>query len=248
MSDHIRSMISESELEWRLEMARQNRELEPAFFRCLLDAMVYTHAPVSDDHPGLRLLQFQHPDGFHAVPFFTSIEKARPPKGIAAKIVPLRGRQFLELTHGAAVMLNPNDSGCVLYPEEVSALLKSGTIARVEKFDLEAETPFLVMEAAEPPAWLVPALITLYEGLPFVEVAYLLNVAPSEHPEQRAFLIAIGVAREYAERAARASITMLQSAAAKADMPLDLTSFDPDQDLPDYLCQPGAIRFFGPRK
>ena len=56
-------MISERELERRLERVRQNRDLEPAFFRCLLDARVYAHAPVSDDHSRLRLLQFQHPDG-----------------------------------------------------------------------------------------------------------------------------------------------------------------------------------------
>ena len=241
-------MISERELERRLELARQNRELEPAFFRCLLDAKVYAHAPVSDDHPRLRLLQFRHPDGFHAVPFFTSLEKARPPRGIPAKVVPLSGRQFLELTRGATVMLNPNDAGCVLYPEEVAALLEHRTVARIEKFNPEAQTPFSVLEECEPPAWLVSALITLYEGLPFVEVAYLLNVAPSEHPEQHTFLIAVGVAKEHAERAARATITALQSAVAKADIPLDLTSFDPDQDLPEYLRRPGAMRFFVPRK
>lgn len=241
-------MISERELEQRLERARQNRELEAAFFRCLLDARVYAHAPLSDDHPRLRLLQFRHPDGFLAVPFFTSLEKARTPAGITAKIVPLLGRQFLELTHGATVMLNPNDGGCVLYPEEVSALLKSGTVARVEGFNLEADTPLLIMDEAEPPAWLASALIALYESLSFVEVAYLLNVAPSERPEQRTFLVAIGVAQEHAERAARASITSLQSAVAKADIPLDLTSFDPAQGLPDYLRHPGAMRIFGPRE
>ena len=36
-------------------------------------------------------------------------------------------------TQGATFMLNPNDCGCVLYPEEVDALLRSGTVARVEK-------------------------------------------------------------------------------------------------------------------
>lgn len=242
-------MISERELERRLELARQNRELEPAFFRCLLDARIYAHAPVSDDNPRLRLLQFRHPDGFHAVPFFTSLEKARRlPAGIPAKVVSLQGRQFLELTLGATVMINPNDGGCVLYPEEIGALLKNGTFARIEKFDPEAQAPFFVLEECEPPAWLISALITLYEGLPFVEVAYLLNVAPSKHPEQHTFLIVVGVAKEHAERTARATITALQSAVAKADIPLDLTSFDPAQDLPEYLRQPGAMRFFGPPK
>lgn len=85
-------MISEREFERRLEQARQDRELEPAFFRYLLDAVVYAHAPVSDDHPRLRLLQFRHPDGFDAIPFFTSLEKARVPAGITAKIVPTSPR------------------------------------------------------------------------------------------------------------------------------------------------------------
>ena len=240
-------MVSERELERRLDLARQNGELEAAFFRCLLNARVYVHAPVSDDHPRLRLLQFRHPDGFDAVPFFTSLEKARPPTGITAKIVPLAGRQFLEITRGATVMLNPNDGGCVLYPEEIAALLDRGTIARVETATLETDRSILITDA-EPPPWLGPALIALFESLPFVEVAYLLNVAPSEHPEQRTFLIAIGTEQKHAERAARATITALQSAVAQADIPLDLTWFDPTQDPPEYLRQPGATRFFGPRK
>ncbi len=240
-------MISEMELERRMELARKNRDLEPAFFRCLLDAVVYAHAPASDDHPRLRLIQFRHPDGFFALPFFTSQAKALFAAGTAARLVSLTGRELFEGTPGATFMLNPNDGGCVLYPEEVAALLKSGMVGRVETFQLEAEMPFVVMEQANPPAWLMPALMGLYEGLPFVEVAYLVEVAPPEHPEQRTFLIAVGVAQAHAERTARATITLLQSIATKADLPLDLTSFDPAQGLPEYLRQPGAERFFGPR-
>ncbi len=240
-------MISEREFEHRLEQVRQNRELEPAFFRCLLDAVVYVHAPVSDDHPRLRLVQFRHPDGFDAIPFFTSLEKARVPAGITAKIVPLRGRQFLELTQGATVMLNPNDGGCVLYPEEVSALLQGGTVARVEKLAFEVETPFLVMEEANAPVWLLVTLKALYEGLAFVDVAYALRVATPEHPDHPTYLIVIGVAPEHAERAARATITQVQSAVAEAELPLDLTVFDPAHGLPEYLSREGVERIFDPR-
>ena len=74
------------------------------------------------------------------------------------------------------------------------------------------------------------------------------RAARPEHPDQRTFLIAIGVASEHAERAARATITALQSTATQADTPIDLTSFDPAQDPPDYLRHPGVQRFFGPRR
>ena len=241
-------MISEQELERRLELACQHRELEPAFLRCLLDAPLYAHAPMSDDHPRLRLIQFRHPDGFYALPIFTSHAKALRAAGTTARLVQLTGRELFESTPGATFMLNPNDGGCVLYPEEIAALLEKGSVARVEKIQLEADTPILIMEAPRPPVWLIPTLQALYADLPFVEAAYLLEVAPAERPEQCTFLVAIGVVQEHAERAARATITMLQSTVAMADLPLDLTTFDPARDLPDYLCQPGAERFFGPRK
>jgi hypothetical protein len=238
--------ISTAELERRLDRARTNREEEPAFFHCLLDAWVYAHALVSDDHARLQLLQFRHPDGFHAVPFFTSLEKARPPAGITAKIVPLLGRQFLELTRGATVMLNPNDGGCVLYPEEVDALLKTGTVARVEKIHLDDNFSFLVSDQANPPFWLMPCLMGLYSQLSFVQVAYLLEVAPPHAPAERTLLIALGVAPEHAERAVRASITEIQPLCAQNDVALDITTFDPAKEIPEYLRQLGVERFYGP--
>ena len=239
-------MISERELERRLEQARQNRELEPAFFRCLLDAKVYAHAPASDDHPRLRLLQFRHPDGFHAVPFFTSLEKARPPTGITAKIVSLWGRQFLELTLGATVMLNPNDGGCVPYPEEVEALLRTGMVARIEKIHLDDDTSFLVSDQADPPVWLMPYLMGLYAQLSFVQAAYLLEVAPPQAPTERTLLIVLGVAPELAERAVRTTITNIQPLCARDTVALDITTFDPVKGRPAYLNQRGVERFYGP--
>ena len=65
------------ELEARLERSRLDPTEEPAFFRSLLEATVYVHAPVSDDSKHLRLVQFRHPDGFDAIPFFTSLQNSR---------------------------------------------------------------------------------------------------------------------------------------------------------------------------
>ena len=69
-------MISEIELEERLEQARGNPEADQQFFTYLLEATVYAHVPISDDSPKLRFVQFRHPDGFDALPFFTSESRA----------------------------------------------------------------------------------------------------------------------------------------------------------------------------
>lgn len=238
--------ISTVELERRLERVRIHREEEPAFFRCLLDAWVYAHAPLSDDNPRLRLIQFRHPDGFYAVPFFTSEAKAKAAGLAAVRIVKFTGRDLLSGTPGATFMLNPNDGGCVLYPEEVDALLKTGTVARIEQIHLDEEIPFLVSEQANPPAWLMPNLMALCTQLPFVQAAYLLEVAPLENPTDRTLLIALAVPTEHSERAVRATITAIQPFCARARLALDITAFNPAIGKPAYLCQPGVERFYGP--
>ena len=237
--------VSTAELERRLERARTRREEEPAFFRCLLDAWVYAHVPLSDDHPRVRLIQFRHPDGFYAVPLFTSEAKAQFAGRGVVRIVRLTGRELLAGTPGATFMLNPNDGGCVLYPEEVDALLKTGTVARVEKIQLDDDFAFLVSDQADPPLWLMPCLMCLYSQLQFVRVAYLLEVAPPQSPAERTLLIALGVAPEHAERAVRATITDIQPLCMHNDVALDITTFDPAKGLPAYLCQRGVERFYG---
>lgn len=238
--------ISTAELERLLERARAHREDEPAFLRCLLDAWVYAHVPLSDDHPRVRLIQFRHPDGFYAVPFFTTEAKARFAGQGVVRIVKLTGRELFAASLGATYMLNPNDGGCVLYPEEVEVLLRTGTVARVEKFHREDGFFFPVSDHAKPPSWLMPRLMGLYAKLSFVQVAYLLEVAPPHAPSERTLLVALGVAPENAERAVRASITEIQPLCAQSDVPLDITTFDPANGIPAYLRQRGVEQFYGP--
>lgn len=101
--------FAEVELETWLERSRANPAEEPAFFRRLLESTVYAHAPASDDSGRLRLVQFRHPDGFDAIPFFTSMAKAQFAASSAVRILELVGRELLSGTRGATLMLNPND-------------------------------------------------------------------------------------------------------------------------------------------
>lgn len=229
-----------------MERARGHREEEPAFFRCLLDAWVYAHVPLSDDHPGLRLIQFRHPDGFYAVPFFTSEGKAQFAGRGVVRTVKLTGRQLLAGTPGATFMLNPNDGGCVLYPEEVEALLKTGVVACIEKFYLDDDTSFLVSDQVDSPAWLMPNLVGLYAQLSLVMEAYLLEVAQPLAPTERTLLIVLGTSPEHAERVVRATITNIQALCVHNEVALDITTFDPAEGLPAYLRRPGVKRIFGP--
>ena len=130
-----------------------------------MDAIVYVHAPVSDDARTPRLVQFRHPDGFDAIPFFTSLGKAQVAGSAAVKILGVSGRELLAGTRGATLMLNPNDGGVVLYPEEIATWLDRGFLARVERL---APVEFAVRPAQSAPTWLAPAINRSLEHAHFV--------------------------------------------------------------------------------
>lgn len=237
------SSPAEQDLERRLELARLSYDDEVLFFRHLLDASVYAHAPISSDYPLTRLIQFKHPDGFYAVPFFTSRSKALFASGPTVRIVQMTGRDLLQGSPGATFMLNPNDGGCVLYPEEIVALLNDGSIARVEILEQGDSAPLVSLGEANPPAWLMPTLMAVYMDMPFVRAAYLLELTPLDGASR--FLVAIGVGPEHAERAVRASTMAIQPLCSDAGFYLDMATFNPEKGRPDYLLQRGVERFYG---
>ena len=215
-----RSSRAERELEAWLERARVNPAEEPAFFRRLLDALVHVHVPVSDDSGRPRLVQFRHPDGFDAIPFFTAWEKARFASSSAVKIVQVRGRDLFAGTKGATLMMNPNDGGAVLYPEEVAALLDTGFVARIEK---TPHTQFHVRPAQSAPAWLADLVSQCLKDTSFVMAAYLLEASTSP-PEELppGLLIWLVADLAFAERAARLVGTAIQSRGAELDVVVDV--------------------------
>ena len=108
-----------------MELSYNDPSAEPAFFAALLGATVYAHKPAHDTAPNLRLIQFPHPEtGADLLPFFTDLQQARAASSPRVEIVKMTGRQLLEITLGATLILNPNSRYCMFYPEEVRLLLQ----------------------------------------------------------------------------------------------------------------------------
>ena len=231
---------AEAALEASFERARDSAGEERAFFKRLMDAIVYVHAPVSDDARTPRLVQFRHPDGFDAIPFFTSLGKAQVASSAAVKILGVSGRELLSGTRGATLMLNPNDGGVVLYPEEIATWLDRGFLARVERL---APAEFVVGPAIGAPAWLAPAISRSLEHANFVSSAYLLETHPgAEQPA--GLLIWLVVDLAFAERAARLVTTAVQPLCSDLDVIIDVAVHDASQPLPAGLDDPLILPIF----
>lgn len=234
-------MIAVDELARLMQQAMADKTAEPAFFRALLDATVYAHTPRHNRSGRLRLIQFTTPEGLSVLPFFSDEAQAKAAAGSSATVVALMGRQLFELTRGATLMLNPNETSCTLYPEEIASLLDRGEVAIVERIDTGGQQLW-IGPASEPPAWLIDRLIALYARLGCVEAAYLTAIGTPD-PGRRGLLVAVAVTAKDAERAARATTTELQPHCQALQTVVDLTAFEPGE-LPDWLKDVGLEPFY----
>ncbi len=228
-------MTTADELSDLLRLAATDGRQEATFLRAMLTATLYTLAPLSDDHPRLRLYMYQRPEGDFFVPLFTDEAKATASAQGQLRVLSDFGRQLLEMTLGAVVIVNPNDEHCTLYPEEIKALLATGRVGTYETEMTTAGSHVVIAEAAPPPAWLIKRLQTLYAGLSYVEAARLLYIAREDEPTNGVLTVVIVTTSALTERAVRATITALQEDCRRANLPMDVTvapSDKPDQTWP----------------
>jgi hypothetical protein len=235
--------ISANQLNALLTQSLEDKTAEPAFFRAMLDATVYAHAPLSDDSRKLRLIQFTRPDGLTVLPFFSDSKQATAATGNAVRVVPLLGRVFLEATRGATLMLNPNGIHCTLYPEEVAALLDNGEVAMVERLDVTKES-FQFRAPERPSAWLIDPLVALFAQLACVEAAYLIEIRSPGDINHPGLLVALAAPKPDSERAVRASVTLVQPLCRGLGVDLDIMSFDPATEGPGWIAEAGIEPFY----
>lgn len=233
-------MTKETGLSRLMRRAFDDKHAEPAFFRALLKATVYAHAPRYDRGNRLRLIQFTLPTSKLVLPFFSEYDQAAASAGASARIVAMTGRQLLELTRGATLALNPNSISCLLYPEEIAALLDRDEVAIIERVQLEEPT-WQVCAAKAAPQWLTDLLTALYAKLAYVHAAHLAELYT---PSGTGWIVAIAVREIDAERAARATTTQLQPACdSRASRSVDLTTFEPGSP-PAWLAELGISPFY----
>jgi hypothetical protein len=245
--------VSENELRRLLQRAMTDPKEEPAFFRALLDATVYAHVPISDDSGRLRFVQFARPDnGELVLPFFATESEAYSTAGDGRRVVALPGRTLLTHTLGATLLLDPNGARCTLYPEEVSALIATGTVAAIESEIVQHEREVLLGPIQSIPEWFKPIWFQLLRKLQHVEKAYLLATAPASEPERLSLLIVLGVAPAFSERTTRALATALTIRGAELRLSIDSVCYDPSKGPPELLkgmdIEPAYRRGYSMRK
>ena len=235
--------MSQSQLEHLFEMAHTSHFNEAAFYTHLLMAMVFVHVPVSDDDKKVRLIQFRHPDGFDAIPVFTSARRCSRAGSAAVRSVQVPCIELFGATRGATIMINPNDGGPVLYPEEITALLEKGSLEPFEKLE-PADGTWDVRPAQNPPIHVVKAVREGAASASFIKQIFLMEKRERKS-EELVLLVYIGTESGHLERAARHMVQVLQSLHPRLNAVIDVAVYDGACGRPEFLNELGAVPVFG---
>ncbi|GAB6196709.1 SseB family protein [Lysobacter xanthus] len=223
-------MTTVTDLRRLKERALADPAREVDYLRALLDATLYAHAPVSDDSGKLHFLMFTRPDGLNVIPLFTELAQAQDAARNAARVIPVQGRQMLEATRGATLMLDPNDVGMTLYPEEVATLLDAGEAAIAPA---SADGPDLELQAPDPgDAWLMDVIAKAVEPIAAVMRLHLAAARPKGSTgEADRLLVIAAVPPAWGERASRAIATAIFKSGRPPRLAVDLATYEPGDAL-----------------
>lgn len=196
---------------------------EPAFFKALLEATVYVHKAANDPSPGMRLVQFPHPEtGALLLPFFIDLHQAQIASSPRVQIVKMTGRKLLEATLGATLILNPNSRYCLIYPEEARLLLAGAAIPQIHRLKKNEEGGLELEHAVGEYGWLIDPLRDTYSQIAGVVSAALGQRAGAETGKPPDLVIVVVVSAADEERVAHATTVVLKDACAGYGATVDI--------------------------
>ena len=218
---------------------------EDAFFRALLKSTVYAHVPLEPPPPGrMRYVQFVRPDnGQTVLPFFSDREQAEFAAGNVRAIVAMAGRELLEQTRGATLMLNPNVDQIALYPVEVDAILAGQSIGTFSKEVITESEQVGACPPSCPTDELTSILREHFATEPLVRAAYLVELHRGPEFADISLFLGLVVAAAHHERLLQLTTLWLRAALKDWSMPLSILLCNPDEKLPEIFHQ--GIQFYG---
>lgn len=227
-------MMNPADLRALFRAAISHPLAEPPFFTALLEATLYAHAPFKHKPGRIRFCQFVHPEnGQTMLPLFTEEAMAVHAANKIVRVVAMPARELLELTRGATLMLNPNDEHCVLYPEEIAALLDHGKLPTFVMETVTAPESVGVCEPTVPVTELIAALSALYRRLPAVSEAYLIEVRRGLDLADHSLIVGVVATASEQARVTRATVAAIQPVLSRLTLPILVSELNSGEPIPE---------------
>ena len=199
---------------------------ETELFTRMLEATLFVHAPKKPTGPRLSVVQFTTPQGVLAIPVFTDRGKSEHAARGSVRTTPIQGRQLFHATLGATIVINPNDNWCILYPEEVRALLQGKKLCRTPENIGISENLRLKPSKNPPPEFLEAVIASLSSNEQAID-AWLTEANVVEGSAPSRLVLVVAAENPHHERIARALTLSLSDIGKSLGMIVDVTFIEP---------------------
>lgn len=176
----------------------------------------------------IELQQWMDSNGAHYLPFFTSLDKLQAAVQDETPYIALQGRDFLNLTRGSRMILNPGSPQSQEFTgADVERLLVNGSTEPVRRRMVAEDTKVRLGQPAEYPHEMVQALGEMFEKEPDVVRAYLAMMHDPARDERPALVVGIETSGNIEEICRKAGAVATDS--APAGQVVDLTPVLPEE-------------------
>ncbi len=237
------SFEPQNDLERSLMQAVADPAHRPQFYRDFLAADIYVieagahpvHAERKTLEEGYELkiepIVFK---GKSYLPIFSSVGRIQAVIKEDAAYIGLNAREFLKMTRGADLFLNPgSDYGKEFLQDEILSLLEGSMPASRERYTVQKPTQVMIGQPAVYPTRLVEALTRLFEKNGRVRKAYLAHYLNPERGEKAHTLIALEVDGDWDQASAEAGLVASQ--VEVPDPPVDFLQIAGRGGIEDYF-------------
>ena len=214
------------QLDELIEKAVADQSHEAELFARLLASTLYVHAPKTPTGTRLSVVQFTTPQGVLAIPVFTDRKKSEFAARGNVRTVPVQGRQLLSATLGATVVINPNDSWCILYPEEIRALLEGRKLCGPPE-SIEISEKLRLRSSTKPDPRFVEVVVASLCSNEQALDAWLTEPDTEEGTSPGRYVVVVAAEKPHHERIARTLTLSLSEIGKSLDMIVDITFIEP---------------------
>jgi len=240
-----------NDLERSLVQATKDPAHRPGFYRDFIDAEIFAvrHGRPSADIEGgsvnegrsteltaggtLQLMTWDK-DGQTIIPIFSSLPRLQGFIKEEANYIGMKAEDFLGMTRGAALILNPGSAyGKEFTAKEVASILDGSIWKPTVDYVAMKDTKVLIAQPANYPHALVSALRRYFQTMPQVQRAYLAHFFNPQRDEKAHSLVAIEVSADWDRVTAGAGIVARD--VEVHDPPVDFMEMTGKGGVEDYF-------------
>lgn len=237
------AFIPQNKLEQSLVEAQKDPLERPQFYKELVvsDLFIIQEAPILVEHGQKTLkegdaLQIRSVDlnGKAYLPVFSSLMRLQAFLPSEAGYIALNALEFMKLTRGADILLNPgSDYGKAFLKEEVDAIIQRAMGKPTDQYEVKKASPVRIGPPANYPTDLVVALSRYFEKRKEIKAAYLAHFFNPEHDTKAHTLVAMEVSGEWAS--VMSGIGMAIQGVPIPDPPVDFIELTGKSGVEDYF-------------